>query len=168
MVTNIRPEQPQDAAAITHVTELAFRSHPHSDHAEHLIISALRCAGQLTVSLVAEQAGQVVGHVGFSPVQVADSSLHWYGLGPIAVLPERQGQGIGQALIERGLAALRPVRASGCVVLGDPRYYGRFGFTIRPECFLAGVPAEYFQVLPFGPHRPVGEVTYHEAFRTRV
>ena len=118
--------------------------------------------------MVAEQASQVVGHVGFSPVQVSDGSPRWYGLGPVAVLPEQQGQGIGQALIERGLAALRSVGASGCVVLGEPRYYGRFGFTHRPKCFLAGASAEYFQVLPFEPLCPTGEVTYHEAFRAKA
>lgn len=163
----IRPEKPDDVAAITRVTELAFRLHAHSDQTEHFIILALRKAGALTVSLVAEKAGQVVGHIGFSPVQVSDGSADWYGLGPVAVLPDLQRQGIGKSLINSGLSALRSRGASGCVVLGDPNYYERFGFKMRPECILQGVPPEYFQSLAFGPHFAVGIVTYHEAFSAR-
>lgn len=160
----IRPEQPKDVAAITRVNELAFKSQPHSEQTEHFIVLALRSAGALSVSLIAERSNQVIGHIAFSPVQFSDGSTGWYGLGPVAVLPELQHQGIGKALINSGLASLRSSGASGCVVLGDPNYYGRFGFKNRPECIFEGVPAEYFQSLTFGPLSAVGKVTYHEAF----
>lgn len=116
----IRLEQPEDFVAITRVNELAFKSVPHSEQTEHFIVLALRNAGALSVSLVAERSNQVVGHVAFSPVQFSDGSIGWYGLGPVAVIPELQHQGIGKALINSGLASLRSVGASGCVVLGDP------------------------------------------------
>lgn len=160
----IRPEQPTDLAAITRVNELAFKAQAHSDQTEHVIVLALRDAGALAVSLVAERSGQVIGHIAFSPVQFSDGSAHWYGLGPAAVIPELQRQGIGKALIGNGLAALRAMDAAGCVVLGDPDYYARFGFKNQPECIFEGVPAEYFQVLAFGPHAAAGKVAYHEAF----
>ena len=163
----IRPEHPNDAAAIIRINELAFKSEPHSEQTEHFIVLALRNAGALSVSLVAERSDQVIGHVAFSPVQFSDGSDHWYGLGPVAVLPELQHQGVGKALINSGLASLRSLGAAGCVVLGDPNYYGRFGFKSRPECIFEGVPAEYFQSLTFGPHSAVGKVTYHEAFSAK-
>lgn len=144
--------------------EQAFRGHPHSDQTEHLIVNGLRRAGALALSLVAEADGQIVGHVAFSSVVVGDGTENWYGLGPVAVLPEWQRQGIGQALIERGLVELRTGGAEGCVVLGDPGYYGRFGFQHRPDCYFEGVPAEYLQSLAFGPIWPCGKVIYHQAF----
>jgi len=160
----IRPEQPGDIAAITHLTELAFRSHPHSSHTEQFIIQALREAGVLTVSLVAERDTQIIGHIAFSPVQISDGSPHWYGLGPMAVAPQYQRQGIGQALVNAGLAALRTRDAAGCVLLGEPEFYGRFGFRNHAGCILAGVPPAYFLSLPFGPHSATGQVNYHAAF----
>lgn len=161
---HIRPERPEDIAAITRVTEMAFRALRHGEQTEHFIIMALRRAGALPVSLVAERDAQVLGHVAFSSVEISDGSEHWYGLGPVAVLPELQHQGIGRALINGGLSALRALGAAGCVVLGEPGYYGRFGFKSHPECVFEGVPQEYFQSLAFGPHSAAGKVTYHEAF----
>ena len=161
----IRPECPEDMEVIARVTERAFRLHPQSSHTEQLIIQALRRAGALSVSLVAEVNGQVVGHIAFSPVHIEDGSQHWFGLGPVAVVPELQSQGIGQALVNAGLAALRARGAQGCVVLGEPEFYGRFGFRSRTECKLEGVPEEYFQSLAFGSQAATGKVIYHEAFR---
>jgi putative acetyltransferase len=160
----IRPEQPSDAAAISHVTELAFRSHPHSSHTEQFIIEALRRSGALSLSLVAEVEARIVGHIAFSPVSISDGSQRWYGLGPVSVTPELQGQGIGQALINSGLSTLRTLNAEGCVLLGEPGFYERFGFSNRPECLLEGVPQEYFLSLTFGKHSAAGKVTYHAAF----
>jgi predicted N-acetyltransferase YhbS len=160
----IRPERPADTQAISRVTELAFRLHPHSSHTEHFIINGLRRSGALSVSLVAEVEGEVVGHIAFSPVTIADDSRDWYGLGPVSVEPGFQRRGIGKSLIEAGLAALRSLNAEGCVVLGEPGFYDRFGFSSRAECFLEGVPAGYFQSLAFGRHQAVGKVTYHAAF----
>jgi putative acetyltransferase len=163
----IRPESPDDVAAIRAVTVAAFLNAPHTDHTEHFIVDALRKAGALTLSFVAEQDGEVAGHVAASPVSISDGSAHWYGLGPISVTPERQGQGIGSLLMRAALQRLRELGASGCVVLGDPAYYARFGFKPEAGLVLPGVPAEYFQVLAFGASLPRGVVTYDAAFGAR-
>lgn len=160
----IRPEQPADVAAIHALTEAAFRQAEHSSHTEQFIVDALRARGELTVSLVAEQDGAVVGHVAVSPVAVSDGSAGWFGLGPISVLPARQGQGVGAALMQAAIDALRNQQAHGCVLLGEPAYYGRFGFRAEPGLILPGVPAEYFQALCLQPPMAQGEVRYSPAF----
>ena len=119
----------------------------------------------MSVSLVAEDNGEIIGHVAISPVSISSGAERWYGLGPISVLPERQGQRIGSLLMEQGLADLRALGAAGCVVLGDPNYYSRFGFKANPSLVFPGVPPEYFQTISFTGHPvPTGTVTYHEAF----
>ena len=100
----IRNEIESDAQAIAEITQTAFATCPYGDHTEQFIINALRAAGALTVSLVAEIDRNVVGHVAFSPVTISDGNPHWYGLGPVSVLPQHQRQGIGTALIREGLA----------------------------------------------------------------
>ena len=164
MNTTIREESPSDVAVIHAVTAAAFLNAPHADHREPFIVDALRKAGVLSVSLVAEQAGTVVGHVAVSPVSVSDGSAGWYGLGPISVVPELQRQGIGSLLMKEALRRLRERSAAGCVLLGDPAYYSRFGFKAEPDVVLPDVPPEYFQALPFGSSLPRGVVTYHESF----
>lgn len=163
----IRPERASDEALIADVIRQAFLDHPHSSHTEHFIVAALRREGALTLSLVAEQAGDVVGHVALSPVTVSDGEDGWFGLGPVAVLPSWQGRGIGHALVEEGLARLRAKGAAGCVLLGEPAYYGRFGFKYDPRLVLPGVPPSFFLSLAFGPCVPQGEVSYHAAFEAR-
>ena len=160
----IRPEAADDAAAITAITAAAFASAPHSSGTEAAIIAALRDAGELTVSRVAEADGQLVGHVAISPVRISDGSTGWYGLGPVAVLPAQQRLGIGSALIRQALDDLRHLGAAGCVVLGDPSYYSRFGFIAVPGLVLPGVPAAYFQALGFTGSFAQGVVTYSPAF----
>ena len=162
----IRRESPRDIPSISDLTELAFRR-PDKEPYEQFIIGELRRNHALTLSLVAELDGRVIGHIAFSPVQISDGSLQWYGLGPIAVFPEVQRQGIGRALIETGLADLRESGAAGCVVLGSPKFYGRFGFKHRPDCILEGVPPHHFQSLTFGAHPAVGTVAYDKAFSAR-
>ena len=124
----------------------------------------LRKAESLTVSLVATENSRIVGHVAFSPVTIDGRSEGWFGLGPVAVMLSRQRNGIGSGLIEAGLAKLRARGSRGCVVLGDPGYYRRFGFAADPTLCLAGVPAEYFQRLSFDEQPCSGMVTYHAAF----
>ena len=97
MTSLIRPEATTDCAAIEALIECAFLHAEHSSHTEHLIVNALRRAGQLSVSLVAEADERVVGHVAVSPVQVSDGSAAWFGLGPIAVLPAFRQHGVGSA-----------------------------------------------------------------------
>ena len=160
----IRPESAQDAAAIHGVTAAAFEHAPHTSHTEQFIVDALRDAGQLAVSLVAEHQGRVVGHVALSPVTISDGTAQWLGLGPVSVLPELQRQGVGTRLVQRALELARRLGASGCVVLGDPVYYGRFGFKAEPALTLPGVPPEYFQALVLRDAMPSGIVAYHESF----
>lgn len=160
----VRPEREDDIDAIRALTERAFRTAPHADGTEHLIIDRLRAAGALTLSLVAEEGGAVVGHVAFSPVSVSDGSAGWYGLGPISVDPSRQGGGIGGGLVREGLARLEALGAAGCVLLGDPAYYGRFGFVADPKLTLDGVPPEYFMRVAFSPVYGEGTVSYHPGF----
>lgn len=160
----VRTEQGGDVEAIRHLTEKAFASAPHTDGTEHLIIDRLRAAAALTLSLVAEDATGIVGHVAFSPVALSDGTDGWFGLGPLSVAPERQRTGIGGALVRSGLARLREKPAAGCVLLGDPAYYGRFGFAADPRLRLEGVPPEYFQSVAFSPVYGERTVTYHPAF----
>ena len=160
----IRPDTDADIEAIAEVTRAAFADHPYSQQTEHFIIAALRAAGALTISLVAEVDGEVVGHVAFSPITISDGSQDWYGLGPISVLPECQRQGIGKALMHEGLSRLKALGAKGCVLVGDPNYYERFGFRSGPELTHEGVPQENVLVLPFGESRPQGVVVFHKGF----
>ncbi|WP_255469229.1 GNAT family N-acetyltransferase [Achromobacter sp. UMC46] len=161
---NIRNERSEDIERIFKLTAAAFEQEKHSSHTEQFIIDALRQAGQLTVSLVAVENDEIVGHVAISPVTLSSGTAGWYGLGPISVLPRRQGQGIGSSLMKAALAELQDQGAAGCVVLGDPGYYGRFGFKAYAGLELPGVPQEYFQALSFGGDLPADTVQYHESF----
>jgi putative acetyltransferase len=160
----IRPERPEDATTIRALTDAAFKGMPFSDETESKVIDALRAAGALTLSLVATEAGQILGHVAFSPVKINGEPGEWYGLGPVSVWPDRQRTGIGQALIRDGLRRLRSLGAGGCVLLGNPAYYGRFGFESDPDLRYVGAPPGAFQRLTLAGARPIGEVTFHPAF----
>ena len=160
----VRTERAGDIDAIRSLTETAFKAAPHADGTEHVIIDRLRAAGALTLSLVAEADGAVVGHVAFSPVTVSDGSAGWYGLGPISIDPARQGEGIGGKLIHEGLDRLKAIGATGCVLLGDPAYYSRFGFEPDVRLTLEGVPPEYFMRVAFSPVYGEGTVSYHPGF----
>jgi len=160
----IRKETVTDIAAITEVTTAAFKNHPISHQTEHFIIKALRDASVLTVSLVAEIDGQIVGHIAFSPINISDGSTDWYGLGPVSVVPELQKQGIGSALILKGISMLKEIGGQGCALVGDPEYYKRFGFRNYPQLVHEGIPQEVFLALPFTENVPQGIVTFHEGF----
>lgn len=161
----LRNERDADIEAITEITIAAFKNHPISNNTEQFIINALRAAGALTISLVVEIDGQVVGHIAFSPVTVSDGATGWYGLGPVSVLPDYQKQGIGKALINEGLSLLKDMGGQGCALVGDPNYYKRFGFKNYPELVHEGVPQEVFLVLPFTEKIPKGIVVFHEGFK---
>ena len=163
----IRPENAADAPAIRALTDAAFRNAPHSSGTEAAIVDALRDAGALTLSLVAESEGRIVGHVAFSPVTIDGRAGGWFGLGPVSVEPARQRLGIGQALVLDGLERLKAAGAEGCVLLGDPAYYQRFGFVSDPRLRYGDVPPEYFQRLSFTAVEPSGEVAYHPGFGAR-
>ena len=153
----IRTERPDDEDAIRRVTKEAFTGAVHSDGNEASIIDELRNAGALTISLVAEERQEgIVGHVAVSPVLFEGVQGRWYGLGPVAVRPDRQRRGIAASLIEESLAMRRDLNADGCVVLGNPTYYARFGFANDARATFPGVAAGYFQVLSFSGRRPSG------------
>jgi putative acetyltransferase len=161
----IRDEKEIDTAVITEVTIAAFETMEISSHTEQFIIEALRSAGALTLSLVAEVDGRVVGHIAFSPVAISDGTKNWYGLGPVSVLPEYQRRGIGTALIQEGLSRLRKLNAKGCCLVGHPQYYRKFGFENVPELVHEGVPKEVFFALSFDGRFPQGDVMFHEGFK---
>lgn len=160
---HLRPEQPSDIDQIRDLTTHAFAGHPHSDGSEPDIIDRLREAGALSLSLVALEGGQLVGHVAVSPVEW-DGGVGWFGLGPVSVEPTRQRHGIGTALIQQALQHLEVTNAGGCVVLGDPAYYRRFGFHADGRWTYPGLPPESFLARPFAPVTGSGEVRYHPAF----
>ena len=160
----VRPETDRDVAGIREVNIVAFQGHPYSGQTEHLIVEALRAADALELSLVAESDGEVVGHIAFSPSGIGGSSTGWSLLGPVAVRPDRQGEGIGRALVEAGLDALRSRGACGCVLVGDPAFYSRFGFEQYPGVCWRGVPDENVLCLLMSGDMPTGEVASHPAF----
>ncbi len=164
MTVMIRDEMPDDAAAIRDVVTAAFE---RPDEAS--LVDALRAAGKATLSLVAERDGRVVGHVLFSPVTLDDAPFG-LGLAPLSVLPEEQYAGVGGALMRAGLERCRAAGVATIVVLGSPKYYGRFGFAAADT---HGLQCEYdappgaFQVIALAPGalaRRSGLVRYASEF----
>lgn len=123
MATMVRPERPTDRGAVDIVHLASF---PTSGEAT--LVARLRASGSLSVSLVAVVDDAIVGHVAFSPVTLEGSTARGAGLGPVAVVAAHRCRGVAAALIEGGLAACRASGFDFAVVLGDPAYYGRFGF----------------------------------------
>lgn len=160
----LRDEAAKDADAIGLLTQVAFMRETYSSHTEQFIVAALRRAGQLTVSLVAARGPELIGHVAISPVSLSTGETGWHGLGPLSVHPLWQKRGVGSALVNTALERLRQLNSAGCVLLGEPAYYSRFGFKAWPGLVLPGVPAGYFQALPFGTDVPSAEASYHAAF----
>lgn len=161
----IRNETDADISAITEVTVAAFKTLEISNHTEQFIVEALRAADALTVSLVAELDGRVIGHIAFSPVTISDGTRNWYGLGPVSVSPDHQRKGVGKALIHEGLCRLKNLNAAGCCVVGHPDYYRKFGFENVPGLVHEGVPQEVFFAMSFDGNAPQGTVTFHEGFK---
>jgi putative acetyltransferase len=162
----IRSEQTTDAAAVGAVNEAAFGSSKEAD-----IVDTLRRNSAGLISLVAESDGQVVGHILFSPVLLAgEFDAYLMGLGPVAVLPPYQRQGIGSALVREGLNQCREMGCPAVVVLGHPQYYPRFGFVPASRYGIScqfDVPEEVFMILELqeGALQDLsGEVAYDEAF----
>ena len=161
----IRSEAVGDVDVITDVTIAAFKTLAISNQTEQFIVAALRAAGALAISLVAESDGLVIGHIAFSPVTMSDGTPGWYGLGPVSVLPDHQRQGVGKALVLEGLSRLRSMNARGCCLVGHPEYYGQFGFTNTAELAVEHVPPEAFLALSFDGHIPQGSVSFHDGLK---
>ena len=164
MTITVRSERVADVAAIAEVVRAAFLDHPHSDGSEPAVVERLRDWGELMVSLVAAHDGQVIGHAAFSAITLTPPAPGWFGLGPLAVHPRWQRQGIGAPLVWRGLEQLRAMAAAGGVVFGDPGYYGRFGFRSWPQLRYPAGPAALFQALTFGAAVPDATVAYSKTF----
>jgi putative acetyltransferase len=161
----IRNEKDADVDTITEVTVTAFKTLEISNHTEQFIIEALRANNALTVSLIAEVDGHVVGHVAFSPVTISDGTQNWYGLGPVSVLPEHHRKGIGKSLILEGISRLKGLNAKGCCLVGHPDYYMKLGFKNLSGLVHEGVPQEVFLGMSFDGQIPQGTVNFHDGFK---
>ena len=162
----IRPEQADDFDAVLALNVAAFGS-----PTEARLVDRLRDLCVDLVSLVALDGTELVGHILFSPVTLAqDDSLKLYGLGPMAVAPARQRQGIGSALVEHGLERCRSLGADAVVVLGHPGFYPRFGFVPASRFGLDSdfpAPDDAFMALELRPgalRGKAGRIRYHPAF----
>lgn len=163
-MTTIRFEQPGDIAAIHELVRQAFTGHPISQGAEPFIVDALRADGALELSQVADVDGEPVGHIAYSAATIGAAETGWFLVGPVAVRPDLQGRGIGRELIEASLEIMQSRDADGCVLVGDPDFYHRFGFRRVAGVEWPGVPGEYVLTLAFGHEEPVGEIGFHPAF----
>lgn len=114
----VRRERSDDFDAIGALIGLAFLGKPYADGDEARLVEALRAQDALSVSLVAERKGTIVGHVAFSPARASGRTPGWYALGPLAVLPTHQRGGIGSMLVHAGLDAVSELGARGCVLTG--------------------------------------------------
>lgn len=161
---NIRPEQERDIPKIYNLIKSAFEGISYSNQKEHLLVDALRSAGALELSLVAESEEKIVGHIAFSRVMINGKESSWWGLAPVSILPGYQKKGIGSKLIREGMEKIKESGADGCVLLGEPGYYNRFGFRQSEQLRLEGVPPEYFLVHSFIDEIPAGSVKYHPLF----
>ncbi len=147
MIT-IRPEQSKDIAGVRAINEMAF-----DGTEEAKIVDSLRNACPDAVSLVAVEDERILGHILFSPVLVSGGQevTRGMGLAPMAVLPERQRQGIGSMLVQTGIKEMRERNCPFIIVLGHPEYYPRFGFVPASNhglsCQWDGIPDEAFMVL---------------------
>jgi putative acetyltransferase len=158
---NIRPERPEDAACVRALLDAAF-----GGDTESKVVEQLRADGDFVLSLVAENGKGIVGYAGFPRLvlRLDERNVPVSGLAPVGVSPPLQRRGIGGALIRDGLARLKDRAERLVFVLGDPAYYGRFGFTVM-EGFVSRYAGLYFQALMLAPDAPkAGRVSYPRAF----
>lgn len=160
----IRKERPGDEDGIHSLTLAAFEPMSYSSGTEAPIIRSLRTSGDLTLSLVAEEDGAIVGHIAFSPVTINGVHDHWFGLGPISVRPDKQRQSIGKALILKGLAMLQDRGARGCALIGNPEVYRGAGFESDGQLSYGDLDRRYVQRIVFSGPAPRGELQFAPAF----
>jgi putative acetyltransferase len=161
----VRPERPADRAAIHALVAGAFPT-----DAEARLVDLLRASARLAVSLVAVDAGEIVGHVAFSPVTVA-AGAGGVGLAPLAVAESRRGRGVGGVLVRAGLDACRAAGWRWVVVLGEPAYYGRFGFAAAvgfglDDDYAGGAAFQALELVPGALAGVRGRVRYAPEFAT--
>ena len=162
----IRAEKENDRDAVYAVNVSAFETPSEAN-----LVDALLEQAQPVVSLVAEDNGEVVGHIMFSPVSLSDyPDLKVMGLAPMAVAPEHQRKGIGSALVRAGLEQCEQLGYAAVVVLGHPEYYPRFGFSPSSQFGIYSeyeVPEDVFMAMELQPGAlsgKTGRVKYHAAF----
>ena len=160
----IRDECPGDEEAIQDLILAAFEPMTFSNGSEASIIQVLRKSGDLTLSLVADKEGEIVGHIAFSPVTIEGRHDNWFGLGPVSVKPEKQRQGIGSSLILKGLELLKAHGARGCALIGDPDFYGRVGFESDGKLKYKGLSSQFVQRIVFSEPAPSGQLAFAPAF----
>lgn len=127
----IRDERPASHAEIRHLLDQAFAGEPVGQ-----LVDDLRLEQDLSLSLVAEEAGRVIGHIGFSPIAIAPCPICAFQLSPLAVAEAHRRQGVGAALVLAGIARCRELGGDAILVLGDPHYYSRFGFEAKTAAHL--------------------------------
>ncbi|WP_027469849.1 GNAT family N-acetyltransferase [Deefgea rivuli] len=164
MELSIQVEQAADVEAVENLMLQAFANHPHSNNQEYKLVNALRVAGACAVALLAKKDGALCGAVYASLIQLNGVEDGWYCIAPVAVSPAEQKQGIGQALMRAALHQLQQLGAKGCVIVGDPAYYSRFGFARHEGLVSPGIPDEYVMGLAFADAKPQGRIDYHAAF----
>ncbi|ARM88804.1 GCN5-related N-acetyltransferase protein [Rhizobium sp. CIAT894] len=163
---HIRYETPADIDAIHELTSIAFTPMAYSSGTEAEIIRKLRVSGDLAISLVAEEDGEILGHVAFSPVAIDGVPGGWFGLGPISVTPARQRQGIGKALIARGLELLKGIDASGCALIGNPDVYRGAGFSSDGQLTYHDLDTRLVQRIVLRGPAPSGTLRFAPAFES--
>ena len=159
----IRDERPAEADRIAALITEAFSTVAYASGYEARIVERLRAAGALSLSRVCTKGTEIIGHIAVSPVTIGGEE-GWVGIGPLAVLPAWQRRGVGSALMMDALEQIRGQGARGAVLVGDPGYYGRFGFAAYPGLRMEGVPPENVLALPFAEAAPEGEPLFHPAF----
>ena len=174
MKFRIRPETSADHAAVFDLTERAFRDMDISDHSEHLLVERLRKSSAFVpeLSLVAETAGKIVGHILFTEVQIVQEGQEWtaLALAPVSVLPEFQRRGVGSELIRAAHERAREMGYTSVVLIGHEHYYPRFGYQRADQYgirFPFEVPPENAMVLELvrgGLNGVSGDVVYPKAF----
>lgn len=160
----VRPETEGDEGSIGEVIAAAFADASHTDGDEAALVERLRAAGDLALSLVAEDEEGIIGHIAFSPLTVGGSSEGWMQLAPLSVVKQWRGEGVARSLIVRGIAELRERGAGGIGVLGEPALYEKFGFGEAPGMILPADQQPFYRALVLHGERPRGEVRYAEGF----
>ena len=165
MTITIAPERPADVDAIRSLNTLAFDG--RTEEAE--LVDELRDTGELVLSLVAHNSTGIVGHVAFSRlvVETADGPVGGVALAPVGVHPTCQESGVGSELIRTGLEMLDESDEQVVLVVGNPSFYGRFGFsTAAGKRYPSRHSGPHFMALVLGEPStaPIGPVRYPEAF----